>query len=239
MKLLTIDIETSPCLAHVWGLWQQNVALVQLRESTELMCFAAKWHNERQIQFVSGHGMLQTAHDLLSEADAVVTWNGDQFDLKHFNREFIEHGMGIPAPFVSIDLLKTVRKQFKFPSNKLDYVASRLLGQKKTSHTGHQLWIDCMAGDERAWRLMERYNKQDVRITERLYDVLLPWIPNHPHVPLHDGYADLECCPSCGSSKYQRRGFAYTSVSKYPRFSCLSCGRWFKGTARTGGATRR
>ena len=27
MKILFLDLETSPNLAHVWGLWQQNVAI--------------------------------------------------------------------------------------------------------------------------------------------------------------------------------------------------------------------
>lgn len=238
MRILTLDIETSPNLAHVWGLWQQNVGLVQLRESTQLLCMAAKWHDSRGVMFLHGSD-LENIQGLLDQADAVVTWNGDRFDLPHLNREFVEHGLKMPAPYASIDLLKTVRRQFKFPSNKLDYVAGRLLGQKKASHTGHQLWIDCMAGDERAWRLMERYNKQDVRLTEKLYDRLLPWIPNHPSVPLHGVDSDLLGCPSCGSSSYQRRGYSYTAQSKFPRFQCTKCGRWFRGTLREEGATRR
>ena len=45
MKTLTLDIETAPQVAHVWGLWQQNVGLPQLLESGYVMCFAAKWED--------------------------------------------------------------------------------------------------------------------------------------------------------------------------------------------------
>jgi chromosome partitioning protein len=33
LKVLLLDIETSPNLAHVWGIWQQNVGLSQLLET--------------------------------------------------------------------------------------------------------------------------------------------------------------------------------------------------------------
>lgn len=226
---MTLDIETTPNLAHVWGLWQQNVALVQLREATTLLCLAAKWHGEREIMFFKGTEM-EDIHDLLNEADAVVTWNGDRFDIPHLNREFIEHGMGIPAPYASIDLLKTARKRFKFPSNKLDYVSQVLGVGAKTSHTGHQLWIDCMAGDERAWKLMERYNKNDVRITERVYDKLLPWIERHPAIPSYLGVT--EGCPNCGSTRATREGYSYTLTSRFQRFNCKGCGKWYRGSKR-------
>ncbi len=53
MKILTIDIETSPNLAHVWGLWNQNVGLPQLLEPTQMISFAAKWYETKSVQFYS------------------------------------------------------------------------------------------------------------------------------------------------------------------------------------------
>lgn len=42
MRILTLDLETSPNIAHVWGLWQQNVSLNQLMESTQVISWAGK-----------------------------------------------------------------------------------------------------------------------------------------------------------------------------------------------------
>lgn len=230
MKLLTLDIEMAPNLAHVWGLWQNNVSLVQLRESQEMLCWAAKWHNRREIIWRRGSESLPLLYDLLDETDALITYNGDRYDIPHINRELIEHGLGKPSPYASIDLLKVVRGNFKFPSNKLDYVAERLVGQRKLTHPGHQLWIDVMAGDSKAWRLMERYNRRDVAITEKCYDRLLPWIKNHPSVPLHDGHVDG--CPNCGSLRSERRGYMHTKVGRFQRFTCKSCKTWYRGSQR-------
>jgi DNA polymerase elongation subunit (family B) len=235
MKVLTIDIETSPNLAHVWGLWQQNVGLSQLLDSGEVLCFAAKWHGSKQVMFYSTfhdgkEAMLDAAYSLLSDADVVVHYNGARFDIPHLNREFIEAGMEPPAPFAQVDLLKVVKRQFRFPSNKLDYVVQKLGLGAKESHTGHQLWVDCLAGSAKAWALMRKYNKHDVVITEKLYDKLGAWIPNHPSVNLYNETADA--CPGCGSTHLQMRGYAYTKMSVFQRFVCVDCGKWSRSNKR-------
>lgn len=235
MKILSIDIETTPNLAHVWGLWQQNVGLPQLIESTEMMCFAAKWLNGSKVYFYSTFHdgkdvMLKAAHDLLSEADAVMHFNGKSFDVPHLNREFVEHGMLPPEPFKQIDLLLAARKAFKFPSNKLQYISTALGLEGKVQHSGHSLWIKCMAGDEKAWAQMRKYNKQDVVLLEQLHEKLLPWIKSYPNVALFDD--QVNGCPKCGSTHRQRRGTARTAVSAFPQYQCQTCGSWYRGTAR-------
>ncbi len=170
MKILTVDIECSPNLAYVWGLFNQNVSLSQLVETGEVISFAAKWHGKKEVLFYSTYHdgkqeMLQAAHDLLSEADVVVGYNSKRFDMIHLNKEFVLANMEPPAPYAQVDLLNVVRRQFRFTSNKLDHVAQQLGLGSKTAHTGFQLWVDCMAGKQKAWNLMRKYNKQDVVIT--------------------------------------------------------------------------
>jgi uncharacterized protein YprB with RNaseH-like and TPR domain len=219
MKILLLDIESSPNVAHVWGIWQQNVGLNQLMESSYVLCWAAKWLGEDEVMFDSVHvskpkKMLKRIHDLISEADAVIHYNGTKFDMPTLNKEFLLHEMNPPAPYKQIDLLKQVRSQFRFPSNKLDYVAQRLGLGSKTAHEGHSLWVSCMAGDKSAWKRMEEYNKQDVILLEKLYYRLLPWIKNHPN---HNHQADGMVCPSCGGTHLQKRGVAVTTTSTYQR----------------------
>lgn len=236
MKILTLDIETSPNLAHVWGLWKQDIRGPQLLESTEMLCFAAKWLGSKSVlfasQFTEGRGsMVRAAHDLLSEADALITYNGKRFDTPHLNREFVQLGLKPPSPFKQIDLIDTVKSKFKFPSNSLAYVLKTLGLGGKLSHTGHQLWIDCLAGDAKAWKLMERYNKQDVIRTEQLYKYLLPWINGHPSFGAETGN---DVCPNCGSDNLHRQGFTYTPTGRYQRYVC-ECGRWSRATRRDQG----
>ena len=64
-----------------------------------MLSWAAKWYDKKKIMYRDHYedDFLTTIYDLMEEADAIVTWNGISFDIKHLNREFIEAGMD-PLP---------------------------------------------------------------------------------------------------------------------------------------------
>jgi hypothetical protein len=124
--------------------------------------------------------------------------------------------------------MKVVKSQFRFPSNKLDYVAQKLGVGAKVKHSGFDLWLKCMAGDNKAWAEMKKYQIQDVDLLVELYEKLLPWIPNHPDRPLYDGLEDG--CVNCASQNLERRGYAVSSTGKYQRYQCQDCGKWQRGS---------
>lgn len=204
MKILLWDLETGPNVGHVWSLWNQNIGLNQLMESGDLLCFAAMWHGQpKSMKFFSewddGYaGMVQAAWELLNEADVVVSYNGKHYDTPWIQRCFLEQNLLPPAPFKQVDLCDVVKRQFRFPSNKLQYVSDRLLGTSKVQHEGHELWVRVLGGDPGAQKRMRKYNIQDVRLLEPLYDKLLPWIPGHPSYGAFEGKDDI--CPSCGGT---------------------------------------
>ena len=230
MKLLLLDIETAPNVAHVWGLYNQNVGINQILSTGYVMCLAAKWVGEDDVTFrsIQHHGrkkMLAKVHSLLDRADAVITYNGQKFDLPTLRKEFLIERMLPPAPFKSIDLYRVMKSEFRFASNKLDHVLRELKIGKKIAHKGHDLWTACMAGDKDAWERMRAYNINDVVQMEPLYQRLLPWIRVHPNAGLYDE-PGIPVCVNCGSGKLQRRGYAKTLANKYVRLQCQSCGTW-------------
>lgn len=232
MKILFLDIETTPNLAYVWGLWNQNVGINQMVSSTEMLCFGARWYGQKKVIFKSVHHdgkeeMLKEVHRLMDEADVLVGWNSKAFDTKHLKRELVENGLTPPSPYKDMDLMLAVKSQFKFPSNKLDYVAQKLGVGAKVQHSGFDLWLKCMAGDDKAWREMKKYQLQDVNLLVDLYEKLKPWIPNHPNMTV---YSDGEGCVTCGSKHLQSRGYAMTASGRYPRYQCQECGKWQRGS---------
>lgn len=231
MKILAYDIETSPLISYHWSLWQQNIGLNQIIEPTRVMCFAARWIDEpkTKIKFFSEfhntrEEMIDQAWNLLDEADATLHFNGKSFDTKHFNREFAQAGYSPPSPVKEIDLLTAVRKVFRFPSNKLDYVSQAFGIGEKAKHEGMGLWVKCLAGEPGAWARMKKYNETDVHLLIDLYNRVLPWIPGLPNVNLYD-QTDVCPKPGCGGN-LAKRGFRTTSVGVYQRFQCSSCGGW-------------
>jgi DNA polymerase elongation subunit (family B) len=177
--------------------------------------------------------MVQALWDLLDRADIVVGYNSDGFDLKHINRELILAGLGPPSPYQTIDLLKTMRHRFKFPSNKLGQVGQSLAIGAKMETGGWKLWQNVLDGDEKARRKFVRYCKQDVRLTADLLAELAPWIKAVPHMGLWTG--DMSTCYLCGSTDLAPAGIAYTKTAKYLRVVC-ECGAYSK--VMTNGDTR-
>lgn len=180
MKILMLDIETTPMKVYTWGLWDQNITIDQIIEPTEMLCFGARWLGSKKVIFKSVHhdgkqAMLEELHKLMDEADVLVGWNSAAFDHKHINREFLENGFMPPSPVKDLDLMSITKANFQFPSNKLDYVAQALGVGAKVKHSGFSLWLRCMEGDDKAWKEMKKYQVQDVNLLIDLYYELLPW----------------------------------------------------------------
>jgi predicted RNA-binding Zn-ribbon protein involved in translation (DUF1610 family) len=215
---------------YTWGLWDQNVSLEQIIEPGSIACWGAAWVGDNNVLFDSvhrsgEHRMLQGIYGLLDEAEAVVTYNGDKFDLPWLRGEFARYGMKPFAPARSIDLLKTVKKNFRFPSNKLQYVSQRLGIGKKLEHEGFPLWVKCMAGEAAAWKTMEEYNIQDVLLLEKLLNRLQGYVKNYPNKSVISGEL---VCPECGSTHITKRGDYVTLAGVYQRFQCQDCGKWMR-----------
>lgn len=232
MKVLLLDIEISPTQAVVWGLFNQTLSPDHIVGNSEVLCWSAKWLDGDatffcSVQITSKRKMLRQIYKLLEEADTVVTYNGNAFDLKILNKEFLLQGWGPPVPYKSVDLLQVMRKRFRFTSNKLGYVTEMLKIGSKVKHAGLQLWLDCMnprsVDYADSWKLMEKYNIQDVHLLESHYKRILGWIPSHPNYSAMNGKL---CCPNCASTFVQKRGTVFTASSLYARFVCKSCGKW-------------
>lgn len=233
-RILHIDIETFPNLAYIWGVYEQNA--LSLERSTIVASFSAKWHGGKQItkalpdyplyekDSFDDSALLRDIWALLDEADIAVAHNGDQFDFKKLNARFIKIGLLPPSPYQTVDTLKIARKHFRFESNKLDELGKFLGLGEKVTHTGFKLWQGCMKGDERSWKLMKKYNAQDVKLLEAVYLRFLPWIKNHPNRAAYDPSG--MCCPKCGSSKLQARGELVSLAGRKKRYQCTSCGGW-------------
>jgi hypothetical protein len=229
-RILVLDIETKPVIAYTWSLFDLRVGLDQIIETGGLLCFAAKWLGETDVHFYCEweHGkeaMVLAIHKLLTEADAVITYNGDKFDIPKLMAEFILAGLDAPPPITSIDVYKTVRAHLGFTSKKLDFVAKALGSKGKHKHGGFVLWRKVMEGDAEARREMKTYNIGDIDELEFVYNKVRPFIKNHPHMST---VKSIEC-GACGSDKTQSRGWRRTKAMRIQRLHCQDCGSWRDG----------
>lgn len=235
MKTLYLDIETTPHVAYVWKLYDENIGLSQIIKPTRMLCVAYMF-DEGDMEFAAewqkgGHrGMVKRIHKAMDEADAVVHYNGASFDEKHLNREFLQAQLTPPSPYQTIDLYRAIKTKFRFASSRLQYISDALEIRQGKLHTDFTLWSGTLDGDPAARTEMETYNREDVELLVELYDELLPWITRHPNVALVDGVA--EGCTRCGSTLLQKRGKQFTTAGVFQRYQCQNCGGWNRGAKR-------
>jgi hypothetical protein len=244
--ILILDIETSPILGWVWGLWENNLSLSQVEKDWEILSFSAKWyqnmttkevygpHNKviymdqrNNKEIINDKKMLLELWNLINESDIVLTQNGVSFDNKKINAKFIQAGMAPPSPSKQIDTKRLASKLFAFTSKKLEYMGD-LLNEKytKMKNSGFTLWTRCMKGELKAWKEMERYNKYDILSLQELYNKMAPW-DTSIDFNLYNNNIETAC--NCGSYSLQKRGHSITTTGKFVRYQCTDCGRWSRG----------
>lgn len=241
MKILTLDIETSPHLSWHFRRFKENIPKRNTEEESRILCWAAKWYGQKTVHFASnfpreyGHFdarrhlvMLTRLWKLLDEADVVVGFNSKKFDVRRINFEFVKYGLEQPSPFDQIDLYVQHKKHFSTSSNRLEDVLDELGLERKLDNEGMPLWINTMHGRRSSHRDMKAYNIQDVRATEDLYTHIRGWISSHPNWGLFVD-DDNPICPNCGSDHMNRHKVRRTRVRQYVQYQCQSCGHYARG----------
>ena len=243
-KVLLLDIETSPILAHIWSMWQEVRNIDQIIDDWYILSCGYKWLGDTEAPTVlslrqyrgyrpgveNDKPLLADVHSVLNKADFVITHNGDSFDIKKMNTRFMMNGMLPTTPYRSIDTLKMAKRSFSFTSNKLDYLARVLLGKRKVKNDGLPLWQGVLRGEPAAWDLMEEYNAGDVNLLEEVYLKLRAWDHMHPSIGLNTS-ADNMHCTVCNSDNVAPTGANVTvgNAGLYNGYECLDCGHQMRG----------
>jgi uncharacterized protein YprB with RNaseH-like and TPR domain len=236
-RVAFFDIETAPIKGYTWTMYEANVLSVE--RPTYLLSYAMKWAGQKTVHTrclpdyklyskdkENDRELAKDLWKMMDEADVIVGHNGDAFDIKKANARFITHGLTPPSPSKTVDTLKIARRVFKFDSNKLDSIGVYLGVGRKLPHTGIHLWLGCMAGDPKSWRLMRRYNAQDVRLLEQVYLKVRAWAANHPDLRIYSGEGG---CPVCRSQNIWNKGLSWSGRGARQRIQCQDCGKYFQG----------
>jgi DNA polymerase elongation subunit (family B) len=240
-SFVLLDIETSPIIAYTWATFNTNV--LKIIESSQIISVSWKELGSKQTivktiadypNYIPGQIndelLVREIWDVMDKADIICAHYGSAFDIKKLNARFVYYGLTAPSQYSVIDTKKIASKYFKFDSNSLDNLGSYLKVGNKIKNGGFDLWVRCMNGDPKAWKLMASYNKQDVDLLEKVYYKLRPFIENHPNMLAATGIIDAHSCPACMSTRLQKRGFRINKSTRQQRYQCMDCGSWSSGT---------
>lgn len=244
IKVLAYDLEVTPLRGYAYSTFQTNI--IEIDQPSYILCFSYAWidlhRDEFEAEVVSLRDFPKTykkdktndvevvrrLHQLFSDADAVISFNGDNFDHKISRTAFLRHRLTATHQTKSLDVLKILRKYFKMPtvagSNRLGDVAQFLLDETKLPHD-QSLWFSVMNGDDDAHQRMLDYCKVDTSLTVRLWQLVREFHWTCP--PLYP--RQLGHCPVCNSTHLHRQGWSITKTGRTQRLKCISCGSWSQG----------
>lgn len=246
-RVLLFDIETFANQAFVWGKYEQNV--IAYKKEWFMLSFAYKWLGDKKTQVLSlpdfssyknnkedDRLLVGALWALFDQADIIIAHNGNSFDIKKANARFIYHKFAPPSPYKTIDTKLVAKRYFNFNSNKLDDLGNYFGLGRKIDTGGWELWEGCWKGEKKAWKLMCKYNIQDVVLLEKVYYKMLPYMDNHPNMALLNG--ETTGCPNCSSLSVVKEGFNFTRSGKRQQWSCKDCGSWHTSPLKEGSQIR-
>ena len=238
-KILIFDIETSYMLVKAYSLKGNDyIAPRNIVKDWHMLSYAGKFRGDDKFFYLDqrytqdksdDRQLTEGLHDLISSSDVLVGHNLDGFDLKKFNTRAALYNLPPISPKITHDTLKILRKFFALSSNSLDFAAKFLqLKNRKSSHgkfPGDSLWEECLKGNLEAWEECEHYNKQDVLVTEELFDFLAKY---EPAINYQSFYQKQKCV--CGGEDFHKDGFKFTRQGRFQVFRCRakSCGKTFQ-----------
>lgn len=223
MSILFLDIETAPNIGYIWDLYTKApINPDMITQQHQVLCAAWMFEGEQTVTWVDlacpnkkqRRHSLQLLYDAIEKADVVCGWNSKNFDEKHIRTMFLMEGMKPPLENRSLDLYHLVRRRFKFPSNKLGYVAKALGIGVKAETGGWKTWAGYMARDAEAIATMAEYNVEDVRLLARIYRRLDGWL-GATTTPM----GPAGTCKACGGHVIS---WGYTLNGKH-RVRCKVC----------------
>ena len=243
-KILVMDEEISKTIYGCYPSQKpQYLGHQDIIQDWFMICAAWRWKGAKKINCVSllddpkrykknpfdDYHVVKTLRDVVAEADAIAGHNMENFDWKKLLERMAFYKLD-PLPEIKIiDTLKMARK-IGFSYANLDYLTKRLSLSEKAETTGNKMWMNIVQGKgPEAIKECVAYCKRDIPPAEELLDRLLPYLPARYGINENLFRGDgVDCCPSCGSTNFQKAGFKVTAVGKYPRCNCQDCGRWFQ-----------
>tara|TARA_R110000822_G_scaffold238449_4_gene368596 strand:- start:648 stop:1436 length:789 start_codon:yes stop_codon:yes gene_type:complete len=232
-KRLFFDIETSYNIVSSWNVgYELNISPDNIIKERAIICICYKWEDESKIHELhwdkgDDKQMLIKFSKIINGADEIIGHNGDNFDIKWLRTRCLFHSIDVFPDYQTVDTLKLSRGNFKFNSNKLDYIA-KLLGLGGKMETGGlKLWDDIiLRNNKTSLTKMIDYCKKDVLILEQVFKRLNPYVKSKTHVAVLEG-GNRCSCPNCSSTRLQKRGTSVTASGLIKqRLQCQDCGKY-------------
>jgi uncharacterized protein YprB with RNaseH-like and TPR domain len=120
--------------------------------------------------------ILQSLLKALERVDVIYTYYGAKFDVPFIRSRCLYHGLTFPAylELYHRDVYYLARRCLRLHSTRLAAVAE-FLGIRGKTPVAPKVWVAAGFGDRKALRYIHAHNRADVRVLEKVYEVLKPF----------------------------------------------------------------
>ena len=239
-RILYFDIETSPCLAYVWGCGKQFVGIKQLKKERKIISIGYMFEDDSKVKVLkmditkhkihrfddnADKKMLIQFVKIYNSAHLVVAHNGRRFDRARIRARLVKYGLPDLDTSIPFDDSYTMTKEIDFTSHKLDHLGRYLeTGQK--DQIDYSVWTKIMEGCKSALTEMCNYMKTDVIRLRAAYRRLKPYAKSKLNLSAFHNQAEM--CPCCGSHSFRKDCIRYTNGGQYQSYKCKDCGKRFQ-----------
>jgi|DEB0MinimDraft_10_1074344.scaffolds.fasta_scaffold01596_18 DNA polymerase elongation subunit (family B) len=240
-KIMFFDCETSFNTVRTFYIGSKvSISHDQIIDERKVVCICWMMEGEKKVHHLQWDAkkhcdkkMMEKFIKIISEVDVAIAHNGDKYDIPVLKTRGIYHKLPPMTNIQTIDTLKLARNNFRFNSNRLDYIAKYLGFKGKKATGGLQLWHDVQDRCPNALKKMVDYCKQDVTELREIFWKLVPYCDR---LPVHLGIllgGDRPCCKVCGD-KHPHKINVHTTASgvKYQRYRCKTCKHVFRDNKR-------
>ena len=233
IRRLFLDIEVSPNIVMSWRVGHKiSLTPDNIISERKIICAAWKWEGSKKVSALSWDALQDDLFlcrkllDVMEEADEIVAYFGDGFDIPWLRTRFLFHGFDFPD-YKTVDPCAWARRKFYFNSCKLDYVA-KYLGLGGKLETGYGLWKKVVIDhDPDALTEMVKYNRQDVALLEQVFQRLAIVCKPKSHIGVMNGL-EKWTCPRDGSENVKLSKTRTTAAgTKQYQMQCNDCGGYY------------
>lgn len=242
-KVLYFDLENSLMQGYFFNIWNVNIGGNRISKHSHLLSNSWAFDDEEVQGIRLTPEQVKSSDDLLvvvdmikaiEQADILISYNGISFDKRVLNTRALHHGLPPIRWGKHYDVMREIKKNFRFPSNSMDNVSNYLGIEGKNTSNHRRLWERCFEywnyeECEEALKQMLVYGKQDITVLRNLHKRIMGWDKSAVNVGLitkeingtntKDNHTLL--CPHCASEDVDKLGSkAYTSTMSYDIYRC-------------------
>lgn len=233
MNRIFLDIETAPLVVYSWSIGRKvSLSYENILTDRRIICICWKTEGQSKVNSLSWENqndkkMLLEFAKVISDADELVGHNIRGFDLGIVKARCAFHEIQTLPKYTIVDTLSLARSNFRFVSNRLDYLGQYLGVGEKIETGGFNLWKEVLQNSIPALNRMIKYCKGDVELVERVYNRILMSVPHKTHAGVLEGNGKWSCA-KCASTEVKTSKKKITASGAIQwQMNCKSCGGYY------------